>query len=115
MAVNVTKFHFYKIVHKKQQDEIEKKTVGCYYFELLTLRVINILFFVSVDCSSPVIIEHPEDIIVAKNDPVTLRCEAEGDPQPDISWFKDGKQVATAINGHNVSLWNSFFYDNSYI
>jgi hypothetical protein len=56
-----------------------------------------------------VIIEHPEDIIVAKNDPVTLRCEAEGDPQPEISWFKDGKQVATAINGHNVSLWNSFF------
>ena len=49
------------------------------------------------------IIEHPEDIIVAKNEPVTLRCEAEGNPQPEISWYKDGKLVPTAINGHNVS------------
>ena len=51
------------------------------------------------------IIEHPEDVIVAKNDPVTLRCEAEGDPMPEITWYKDGKQVTTAINGHNVRNW----------
>lgn len=49
------------------------------------------------------IVEDPEDIVVAKNDPVTLRCEAEGDPTPEISWWKDGKPVPTAINGHNVS------------
>ena len=40
---------------------------------------------------------------MAKNEPVTLRCEAEGNPQPEISWYKDGKLVPTAINGHNVS------------
>ena len=56
----------------------------------------------SAESSAPVIIEHPEDVIVAKNDPVTLRCEAEGDPMPEITWYKDGKQVTTAINGHNV-------------
>ncbi len=55
----------------------------------------------------PVIIEHPEDIIVAKNEPATLRCEAEGDPQPEISWFKDGKPVTTAIHGLNVSFFEN--------
>jgi len=68
----------------------------------LNLKEISHLF--SASALAPVIIEHPEDIVVAKNDPVTLRCEAEGDPSPEISWWKDGKPVATAINGHNVSI-----------
>ena len=41
----------------------------------------------------PSIVSHPEDSSVVKNEPVTLRCEAEGDPKPQITWYKDGKKV----------------------
>ena len=66
------------------------------------------------------LLEHPADVLVARDLPATLRltitntnkytttstctntstnttlmcrCEARGDPQPTITWLKDGKQV----------------------
>lgn len=38
----------------------------------------------------PKIVEHPEDSVVARHQPVTLECRAEGDPPPVIRWYKDG-------------------------
>ncbi|XP_049524995.1 roundabout homolog 2-like [Dermacentor silvarum] len=42
---------------------------------------------------APRITEQPVDVVVRKHEPVTLRCGADGDPPPRITWFHDGKTV----------------------
>ncbi|KAK9702129.1 Immunoglobulin I-set domain [Popillia japonica] len=71
------------------------------------------LFYVTAQFRSPRITEHPSDTTVAKNEPVTLNCKAEGRPEPDIEWFKDGKRVTTSNvdkNSHRVLLMGSLFF-----
>ena len=65
--------------------------------------VFNLLYLLGqCDGTIPRITEHPEDTYVAKNDPVTLRCQAEGDPEPEISWWKEGSLVETAASNPKV-------------
>ncbi|XP_052128533.1 roundabout homolog 2-like isoform X2 [Frankliniella occidentalis] len=51
---------------------------------------------------SPRILEHPADVVVRRNDPLTLNCKAEGRPEPSIEWWKDGERVSNAP--HRVLL-----------
>ena len=44
---------------------------------------------------NPRITDQPQDDYFAKNSPATLDCKAEGDPPPNITWYKDGERVET--------------------
>lgn len=53
------------------------------------------MFFIFYSDSLPQIIDHPVDVIVAKNSNAELRCKATGSPKPTIYWLRDGKKVPT--------------------
>ena len=38
--------------------------------------------------SSLEILESPRDLIVTRNEPVTLNCKVRGDPEPTVLWYK---------------------------
>lgn len=43
--------------------------------------------------TAPEITKPLESVIIVEGKPATLKCEIKGEPQPDIEWFRDGKQV----------------------
>uniref|UniRef100_A0A8C3TT96 Hemicentin-1 n=1 Tax=Catharus ustulatus TaxID=91951 RepID=A0A8C3TT96_CATUS len=51
----------------------------------------------------PVIKSHTEEYVVAVDQSVTLQCEAEGYPGPEISWHKDGQQITESMQRRILS------------
>ncbi|POI25559.1 hypothetical protein CIB84_010691, partial [Bambusicola thoracicus] len=51
----------------------------------------------------PIIKSHLKEYVVPVDQSVTLQCEAEGNPGPEISWHKDGQQVAESMRRRILS------------
>ncbi|NWQ77372.1 HMCN1 protein, partial [Columbina picui] len=51
----------------------------------------------------PVIKSHLREYVVAVDQSVTLQCEAEGYPGPEISWHKEGQQVMESMRRRILS------------
>lgn len=51
----------------------------------------------------PVIKSQPKEYVVPVDQSVTLQCEAEGNPGPEISWHKDGQQVTESMRRRILS------------
>ncbi|XP_077013357.1 hemicentin-1 isoform X4 [Tamandua tetradactyla] len=48
----------------------------------------------------PVISLHPKEYIIAVDKPITLPCEVDGLPPPDVTWHKDGHVVLESVRQH---------------
>ncbi|OPJ77524.1 hemicentin-1 isoform B [Patagioenas fasciata monilis] len=51
----------------------------------------------------PVIKSHLKEYVVPVDQSVTLQCEAEGYPGPEISWHKDGQQITESMRRRILS------------
>ncbi|NXE93182.1 HMCN1 protein, partial [Menura novaehollandiae] len=51
----------------------------------------------------PVIKSHQKEYVVPVDQSVTLQCEAEGYPGPEISWQKDGQQITESMRRRILS------------
>ncbi|XP_038047946.1 roundabout homolog 1-like isoform X2 [Patiria miniata] len=52
----------------------------------------------------PTITEHPQNVVVPKNEPARLNCRAEGRPEPSISWLKDGYPMDMSTGSSHITL-----------
>ncbi|KAM4650401.1 roundabout homolog 4 isoform 2-T2 [Discoglossus pictus] len=53
----------------------------------------NILLLEGTKEFAPHFIDQPSDLIVRKDHPATLNCQAEGNPKPKIEWYRNGEYV----------------------
>ncbi|XP_072281767.1 roundabout homolog 4 isoform X1 [Pyxicephalus adspersus] len=60
---------------------------------------------------APRIIEHPSDTVVRRDQPVTMNCRAEGNPEPTIEWYHNGLKVNFSnFHGSLIHDGSIFFY-----
>ena len=63
----------------------------------------------------PRVRSYPDSVSVMEGENKTLTCVAEGYPQPDIAWFKDGVQldVGVSLISHSRTTVQSILHINS--
>ncbi|XP_075046494.1 roundabout homolog 4 isoform X2 [Mixophyes fleayi] len=58
----------------------------------------------------PRIIEHPSDLVVRRDQPGTMYCRAEGNPEPSIEWRRNGEYVDLSTSRSSLILGGSLFF-----
>ena len=82
------------IAHQSSQEQ--HVNIVSYRISILSLSCItNIIVAAVTNRISPVIKQPPQNITGTLFSTVTLTCLAEGFPQPQIHWFKDGIRLRT--------------------
>ena len=61
------------------------------------------LFFLLLYGVAPIINTRPKDETVYAGGQVYLSCEVEGNPIPDVNWFRDGKKMPGSLD-NNISV-----------
>ncbi|KAG9482417.1 hypothetical protein GDO78_011222 [Eleutherodactylus coqui] len=62
------------------------------------------------DESMPHIIEHPSDLAVRRDQPATMNCRADGNPEPTIEWYRNGELVNFSKGHNSLILGGSLFF-----
>ncbi|KAM3729101.1 Hemicentin-2 [Dirofilaria immitis] len=52
----------------------------------------------------PIVYIHPEDNVRPIDSVITIQCQASGNPEPSLSWSKDGQPLITSAEGVRISL-----------
>ncbi|XP_075695324.1 roundabout homolog 4 isoform X2 [Rhinoderma darwinii] len=58
----------------------------------------------------PRILEHPSDLVVRRDQPATMNCRAEGNPEPTIEWYRNGESVNFSKGHNSLILGGSLFF-----
>ena len=82
----------------RQSSQEQHVNIVSYWISILSLSCITITCIIVAAVTSrisPVIKQPPQNITGTLFSTVTLTCLAEGFPQPQIHWFKDGTRLIT--------------------
>ena len=83
----------------------------------LLLAALTLASLAKTQNQAPKIEQHPLSVIVNVTDPVTLECRASGTPTPQITWYKDGKQLhissSDLTNGATKANKYALIHDSS--
>ncbi|EFO26419.1 hypothetical protein LOAG_02064 [Loa loa] len=52
----------------------------------------------------PTVFIHPEDNVRPVDSVITIQCQATGNPEPSLSWSKDGQPLITSAEGARISI-----------
>ncbi|GAB6025721.1 hypothetical protein CHUAL_011705 [Chamberlinius hualienensis] len=75
------------------QSALQQTTVVCNQPESIRGKAIQSLLELQLQCKKPVLMEEPNDVDMVMGSSTTLKCKADGDPEPKIIWMHNNKEI----------------------